>query len=41
LRVCQRSLLCQDFSALALDEIQDNIDVRKNRIFLLMEEARV
>ena len=30
----------QDFAALELDEIQDSIDVRRNRIFLLMEEVR-
>ncbi len=32
--------LAQDFAALQLDEIQDSITVRRNRIFLLMEEAR-
>lgn len=29
----------QDFAALQLDEIQDSITVRRNRIFLLMEEV--
>ncbi len=32
--------MAQDFAALQLDEIQDSITVRRNRIFLLMEEAR-
>lgn len=32
--------LPQDFAALRLEEIDDSITVRRNRIFLLMEEAR-
>ena len=32
--------LLQDFAALRLEEIDDSITVRRNRIFLLMEEVR-
>ncbi len=42
MRLCRRSAwrAPQDFAALQLDEIQDSITVRRNRIFLLMEEVR-